>query len=150
VAGATPVIKAINKVSLNPPNLQRPARLFGVKLPTSDQDVEIAFAQETNQDIARGLNSVATTLTTTAPRIIFLLPFALERGTDTVIIALVEFVKIYQALLNSFIGQAGLIENGPIKCSEAFDGEVQVCERGENTFAGCVIATAFMRYRKDL
>jgi hypothetical protein len=142
VAGATLVINAINKVSLISQNLQAPAKLIGVKETQGDHEVQATFAQGPIQDVARGLNSVAVTLTAAAPRIIFLPPFPPGCDTDTVVISYIEFVRIHQALLNILIGQAGLLENGPVKRDDAWAGAVQVYERDENAFVGRAIAVS--------
>jgi hypothetical protein len=140
VRGATLLIDAINKVSLQSQTLQSAAKRVGDPS-TSAQESEVEFAQGIIADVARGLNNIALTLATSIPRFAFLPPLPPGCDTDTVVIAFVEFVRIHQALLNILIGRAGLLEGGPFKRDEEGTVSVMVYERGENAFIGRVIAT---------
>lgn len=139
VKAATIVIDAINKVTLLSQNLQSAAKRIGTS-GTMKRDNSIA--QTPIDDVALGLNNIAVTLTTASPRFLFLSPFPQGCDTDTIVIALIEFVRVHQALLAILIGQAGLLPNAPIKRDAPENGAVQLYERDNEGFIGYAIAKA--------
>ncbi|GME33089.1 uncharacterized protein LTHEOB_8340 [Neofusicoccum parvum] len=110
VSGAAQeVIDAINEVTILSQNLQAAAKQIGAGFGTS------AVLQTAN-----GLSSVVSKLTTTIPRISVLPPFVKRQdptpaddATDAIVIALISFVRVHQALLNIIIGRRGLLSGFP-------------------------------------
>jgi len=139
--GATIVIEAINRASLQSQFLQNAAERIDDP-PASDEEFDTGLAQGVIADVARGLNNIAEALTTSIPRFAFLPAFLPGCDTDTVVFAFVEFVHIHQQLLNVLIGRAALLEGGPLKPGEEDSGAVVVYERDVNAFIGRVIAKA--------
>ena len=149
VKGATLVINAINQVSLLSQNLQSAAKLVGqkpaLKRDSTDLDIQTAGPIET---VAKGLERITEVLTTSLPRITFLPPLPPGCDSDTVVIALVEFVRIHQALLNILIGRAGLLEGSPIKRRHSTETGVVLADRSPNGFIGSGIALALRALEK--
>lgn len=136
------IIDAINQVTFLSQNLQSSAKLIGGDKVGKRDETETAIALGPIDDVARGLTNIATTLSSAAPKFVFLPPLPPDCNSDTVVIALIQFVRVHQALLNILIGRAGLLENGPIKRDASYDGSVQLYERANNAFVGKAIATA--------
>ncbi|KAF4539658.1 uncharacterized protein LTHEOB_10047 [Lasiodiplodia theobromae] len=122
VSGAAEdVIDAINKVTLLSQNLQAAAKQIGGSASkhrrnTDDSSTTDLEARQFNTPIiqvASGLRDVVTTLTISIPRITVLPPFDPGDASDAIVIALISFVRVHQALLNILIGRAGLISNFP-------------------------------------
>ncbi|KAK0609650.1 hypothetical protein DIS24_g12278 [Lasiodiplodia hormozganensis] len=122
VSGAAEdVIDAINKVTLLSQNLQAAAKQIGgsASKHRRNTDVDSTTDIEARQfntpiiQVASGLRDVVTTLTISIPRITVLPPFDPGDASDAVVIALISFVRVHQALLNILIGRAGLISNFP-------------------------------------
>ncbi|KAF1957963.1 hypothetical protein CC80DRAFT_395547, partial [Byssothecium circinans] len=137
------IIDVINQVSLISQNLQNPAKKVGEKpdLKRDEDGLEIQMAGPID-DVAKGLNRIANFLATSLPRIAFLPPLPPGCDSDTVVIALVEFTRIHQALLNILIGRSGLLEGSPIKREVSAETGVELSERAPNGFIGASIALA--------
>jgi hypothetical protein len=76
---------------------------------------DTASAQAPFDEVSIGLTGIAGTLSVTLPRFAFIPPFAQGCDTDAIVIALIQFVRVHQALLNIIIGRRGLLENSPVK-----------------------------------
>ncbi|KAB2569120.1 hypothetical protein DBV05_g12203 [Lasiodiplodia theobromae] len=123
VSGAAEdVIDAINKVTLLSQNLQAAAKQIGgsaskhrrnTDVDSSTTDLEARQFNTPIIQVASGLRDVVTTLTISIPRITVLPPFDPGDASDAIVIALISFVRVHQALLNILIGRAGLISNFP-------------------------------------
>ncbi|KAF9630095.1 hypothetical protein BFW01_g276 [Lasiodiplodia theobromae] len=124
VSGAAEdVIDAINKVTLLSQNLQAAAKQIGGsaskhrRTPNTDDssttDLEARQFNTPIIQVASGLRDVVTTLTISIPRITVLPPFDPGDASDAIVIALISFVRVHQALLNILIGRAGLLSNFP-------------------------------------
>ncbi|KAF2015590.1 hypothetical protein BU24DRAFT_450276 [Aaosphaeria arxii CBS 175.79] len=111
IRAAQSVIDAINKVTLLSQDLQAAARKIGD--PVSKRD--LAAAQAPFDDVARGLRGISVTLSVSLPRLTVLPPFPPGCDTDAIVIALIQFVRVHQALLNIIIGRRGVLENSPIR-----------------------------------
>jgi hypothetical protein len=101
------------------------------------------------RQIAAGLRDIARTLTLSLPRITFLPAFPPGCDTDTIVIALIQFVRVHQALLNILIGKSGLLVNGPIRREVAMIGYGahvyersmgRTVKRSENAAVGALVA----------
>lgn len=139
VRNAQIIINAINKVTLLSQSLQSAAKQIGAS-PFGKRDG--AIAQSPITDVAAGLRNIAATLSFSAQVFLPLPPLPPGCSSDTVIIALIEFVRVHQALLNILIGRAGLLPGGPIKREALIEGDVALDERGDNAFIGAVVAGA--------
>ncbi|KAF2264176.1 hypothetical protein CC78DRAFT_464033, partial [Lojkania enalia] len=104
------VIDAINQVTLLSQGLQSAAKRIGESISKRDTGATNTILD----DVAIGLTDISVTLTVLGPRIAFLPPFPPGCDTDAIVIALIQFVKVHQALLNILIGRAGLLSQGPI------------------------------------
>ncbi|KAF2004339.1 hypothetical protein P154DRAFT_409483, partial [Amniculicola lignicola CBS 123094] len=125
------VISLINKVTLISQNLQAAAKLIGG--PGSvKRDTEAALAPA--DVLVKGLRDITFTLSISFPRISVLSPLPPGCDSDTVVIALIQFVRVHQALLNILIGRAGLLETGPIRRDNAMN--IDLFERGNAMEAG--------------
>ncbi|KAK0642588.1 hypothetical protein DIS24_g8921 [Lasiodiplodia hormozganensis] len=104
------VIDTINKVTLLSQNLQAPAKQIGSTFGSAQAVLKLV----------NGLSSVVTELTTGIPKITALSPFEkrqddnngvspVDDATDAIVIALISFVRVHQALLNIVIGRRGLL-----------------------------------------
>ncbi|EOD47577.1 hypothetical protein UCRNP2_5693 [Neofusicoccum parvum UCRNP2] len=107
---AQEVIDAINQVTLLSQNLQAAAKQIGT-----------GFGTSAILKVVNGLSSIVSTLTTVIPRISSLPPFVKRQdepsptddATDAIVIALISFVRVHQALLNIIIGRRGLLSGFP-------------------------------------
>lgn len=119
VSGAAEdVIDAINKVTLLSQNLQAAAKQIGGsaskhRRSNTDLDLEARQFNRPIIQVASGLRDVVTTLTISIPRITVLPPFDPGDASDAIVIALISFVRVHQALLNILIGRAGLLSDFP-------------------------------------
>ncbi|KAI1077930.1 hypothetical protein F5B20DRAFT_582749 [Whalleya microplaca] len=111
------VIGLINEVAIASQNLQAAAKQIGAK---KARGLEPRFNPLT--DIVPALKDIAATLTFGLPSISSLPPFPAGCDSDTIVVALIDFVRIHQALLNILIGRAGLLSFSPI-LAEHTDGD---------------------------
>ncbi|KAI1389853.1 uncharacterized protein F4822DRAFT_428194 [Hypoxylon trugodes] len=110
---AQQVIDLINEVAIASQKLQSAAKLIGGK---RTRGVEARFDPLT--DVIPPLEDIASTLTFGLPTIKALPAFPAGCNSDTIVVALIDFVRIHQALLEIFIGRSGLlsfsfVENNP-------------------------------------
>lgn len=122
---AQEVIDGINEGTLVSQNLQVAARRIGGSAVTRGADREPAAHQFNApiKQVASGLRDVVVSLTSSIPRITSLPPFDPTAVTaddpdpgdasDAIVIALISFVRVHQALLHILIGQAELLITGP-------------------------------------
>ncbi|KAH7062615.1 hypothetical protein B0J12DRAFT_564419, partial [Macrophomina phaseolina] len=122
---AQEVIDGINEGTLVSQNLQVAARRIGGSAVTRGADREPAAHQFNApiKQVASGLRDVVVSLTSSIPRITSLPPFDPTAVTaddpdpgdasDAIVIALISFVRVHQALLQILIGQAELLITGP-------------------------------------
>ncbi len=109
------VISLINQVTLASENLQQYARQIGSKKRT------LAARVSGITQVINGLRTIVVNLGTIVARITVLPPFPPGCDSDTIVVALVEFVRVHQALLNIIIGRAGLLSNLPFVRREVED-----------------------------
>ncbi|OTA99973.1 hypothetical protein M426DRAFT_15944 [Hypoxylon sp. CI-4A] len=103
------VIDIINTVAIASQNLQAAAKQIGSR---RARGVEPRFNALT--DIVPPLKDIAATITYGLPTIAALSPFPPGCNSDTIVVALIDFVRIHAALLNVLIGRAGLLSFSPI------------------------------------
>ncbi|OTA55674.1 hypothetical protein K449DRAFT_172984 [Hypoxylon sp. EC38] len=101
---AQTVIGLINQVAIASQKLQAGAKQIGLRRARGLEPRFSIFS-----DIIIPLKDIAATLTFGLPSIAILAPFPAGCDTDTIVVALIDFVKIHQALLEIFIGRAGLL-----------------------------------------
>ncbi|KAF2114065.1 hypothetical protein BDV96DRAFT_647551 [Lophiotrema nucula] len=140
---AQTIIDLLNKVTLLSQTLQIPAKLVGASASKRDD----AAIQSPIDDIAKGLRGISVEITVALPRIAYLPPIPPGCDSDTVVIALIQFVKVHQALLNILIGRAGLLQNSPILKERDETGALQVIKRDpakdeESALIGAAVAGA--------
>ncbi|KAI0834315.1 hypothetical protein F5Y06DRAFT_157158 [Hypoxylon sp. FL0890] len=101
---AQTVINLINEVAIASQNLQAAAKQIGSK---RARGLEPRF--NVYSDIVTPLKDIAATLSFGLPTLAILAPFPPGCDSDTIVVALIDFVRIHQALLEIFIGRAGLL-----------------------------------------
>ncbi|KAI1415539.1 hypothetical protein F5Y13DRAFT_145724 [Hypoxylon sp. FL1857] len=104
---AQTVIGLINEVAIASQKLQNAAKLIGSR---RARGLEPRFS--ILSDIVTPLKDIAATLTFGLPTLAVLAPFPPGCDSDTIVVALIDFVRIHQALLEIFIGRAGLLSGG--------------------------------------
>ncbi|QIW96512.1 hypothetical protein AMS68_002030 [Peltaster fructicola] len=102
-SSAQSVIDAINAVTTASQNLESSANAVDTSL------TGIAAAAQ----VAQGLNTIVSSLTTDLNTLASLQPFDAECDQVAIVTALTKFVQVHQALLNIVIGKAGLIASVP-------------------------------------
>ncbi|KAK7734665.1 hypothetical protein SLS57_000363 [Botryosphaeria dothidea] len=139
---AQEVIDAINKVTLISQNLQAAAKQIGAnsqKKRSGSSDLAIRQFNKPIIQVVSGLRDVVVALTTAIPRISVLPPFAAADdndpdpgdASDAIVIALISFVRVHQALLNILIGRSGLISNFPFGDTAASDELNAIAAEGQ-------------------
>ncbi|KAF4541759.1 uncharacterized protein LTHEOB_8340 [Lasiodiplodia theobromae] len=120
-AAAQGVIDLINEVTLLSQNLQAPAKQIGSTFGSAQAVLQVV----------NGLGSVVAELTKGIPKITALSPFEKRQdnnnngvspaddATDAIVIALISFVRVHQALLNIVIGRRGLLSSIPFADADA-------------------------------
>ncbi|KAI2605308.1 uncharacterized protein GGS25DRAFT_524826 [Hypoxylon fragiforme] len=106
------VINLINEVAIASQELQAAAKKIGTR---KARGLEPRLNILT--DIVPPLQNIVATLTLGLPTIAVLSPFPPGCDSDTIVVALIDFVRIHQALLEVFIGRAGLL-SGPFLLAE--------------------------------
>ncbi|KAI1136850.1 hypothetical protein F5Y05DRAFT_88763 [Hypoxylon sp. FL0543] len=101
---AQTVISLINEVAIASQTLQDAAKQIGSKKARGLEPRLSIFT-----DIVTPLKNIAATLTFGLPSLAILSPFPPGCDSDTIVVALIDFVKIHQALLEIFIGRRGLL-----------------------------------------
>lgn len=101
---AQTVIGLINEVAIASQKLQVAAKQIGLR---RARGLEPRFS--ILSDIVTPLKDIAATLTFGLPTLAALAPFPPGCDSDTIVVALIDFVRIHQALLEIFIGRAGLL-----------------------------------------
>ncbi|KAK6071980.1 hypothetical protein SCUP234_09469 [Seiridium cupressi] len=103
---AQKIIDALGKVTLISQSLQNAAKQIGLK---RDNDLE---ARDALTDLLRGLRQVPPALTVIIPYVQFSPIIPPGCDSDTVVVALIDFVRVHQALLEILIGRSSLLSSG--------------------------------------
>ncbi|KAI2622451.1 hypothetical protein GGR54DRAFT_64564 [Hypoxylon sp. NC1633] len=113
---AQSIISLINGVAIASQKLQNAVRQIGTKKTRGLEPRVSIYA-----DIITPLRDIASTLSFGLPAIQVLAPFPPGCNSDTIVVALIDFVRIHQALLEILIGRAGLFSFSPFHMVEPED-----------------------------
>ncbi|ETS73477.1 hypothetical protein PFICI_14423 [Pestalotiopsis fici W106-1] len=104
--GARKIIDALNQVTILSQSLQAAAKQIGLK-----RDNKLV-ARYPLGDLLRGLRNVPTLLTSIIPYVQNTPAIPPGCDSDTVVVALIDFVRVHQALLQILIGRSSLLSSG--------------------------------------
>ncbi|KAI4593950.1 hypothetical protein KJ359_008738 [Pestalotiopsis sp. 9143b] len=104
--GAKKIIDALNGVTILSQSLQNAAKQLGFK-----RDAQVV-SRSVLGDLLQGLRQVPALLTGVIPYIQNTPALPPGCDSDTIVVALIDFVRVHQALLEILIGRSGLISSG--------------------------------------
>ncbi|KAI1851272.1 hypothetical protein JX266_003347 [Neoarthrinium moseri] len=102
---AQEIIDALNQVTVLSQQLQDAAKSIGLKRSSEIQSRALT-------DLLDGLRRVPLLLTSVLPVIQFASPIPEGCDSDTIVVALIDFVRVHQALLEILIGRSSLLSSG--------------------------------------
>jgi hypothetical protein len=100
------IIDALNKVTALSQNLQSAAKRIGLKRDTALE------ARDPLSDLLTGLRRVPPLLTSIVPYVQNSPPIPPGCDSDTIVVALIDFVRVHQALLEILIGRSSILSSG--------------------------------------